>query len=521
MSFSLCRFGAAKHTDITPLPESKTMNATPSQPSSAVDPVVPDPSDAGGASATVGIQIVQPWELVSCKCPIVSRRIQVPGETRQRCFECLKPCNNDITICAHASDAANIANSPAAANAGRPGDDGPPLAALPNGTTADVGLEHSNVTPLAEESQRSLAPVSESSVVQPHAEVVGIASSFAADRPDPTSTNLPPAGDDGPPLAALPNGTTEDAALQRSNVTPLAEKSQRSLAPVNESSVVQPHAEVVDIMQNMLTLGSDERRVFKLLSDQVREETRRDQGECSRTSLLQHLVLLTDEQVEICIDSWNKAPGEADILEFVLSKNRYIAELEARVKQLEQQVPMVTMKMRIPLDVVYLVDSEDEDGPMLEDLVKDQEQRPDEAGREEDDLDSVSGKPDGSNPGAGSDDGETDKSVFCPDCEITLNSETQWDDHKIGKKHKRNVKKNLSGQAACCDPSDGEKKHSGKGSPPLQYMWPTEADVYRHQVAHGVPTYSPEMEHYPWTPGMDWSTQGNFDDTYGHWAASN
>ena len=108
-----------------------------------------------GASATVGIQIVQPWELESCKCPIVSRRIQVPGETRQRCFECLKPCNNDITICAHASDAANIANSPAAANAGRPGDDGPPLAALPNGTTADAGLEHSNVTPLAEESQRS------------------------------------------------------------------------------------------------------------------------------------------------------------------------------------------------------------------------------------------------------------------------------------------------------------------------------------------------------------------------------
>ena len=44
---------------------------------------------------------------------------------------------------------------PAAANAGRPGDDDPPLAALPNGTTADAGLEHSNVTPLAEESQRS------------------------------------------------------------------------------------------------------------------------------------------------------------------------------------------------------------------------------------------------------------------------------------------------------------------------------------------------------------------------------
>ena len=155
------------------------MNATPSQPSSAVDPVVPDPSDAGGASATVGIQIVQPWELVSCKCPIVSRRIQVPGETRQRCFECLKPCNNDITICAHASDAANIAHSPAAANAGRPGDDGPPLAALPNGTTADAGLEHSNVTPLAEESQLSEAGIRTETIRNAESMVYPVSAKFA------------------------------------------------------------------------------------------------------------------------------------------------------------------------------------------------------------------------------------------------------------------------------------------------------------------------------------------------------
>jgi len=82
------------------------------------------------------------------------------------------------------------------------------------GRQREAGLERGNVTPLAEESRgrsqeakqcwaSQLAPVSESSVVQPHAEVVGIASS---------STNLPPAGDDGPPLAALPNGTTADTA---------------------------------------------------------------------------------------------------------------------------------------------------------------------------------------------------------------------------------------------------------------------------------------------------------------------
>jgi hypothetical protein len=285
------------------------------------------------------------------------------------------------------------------------------------------------------------------------------------------------------------------------------------------------------LVQNLLELSSVERRVFKLLSDQVRDETRRDQGKRSRTSLLQQLVLLTDEQIQICIDAWNNVPaqpGETDILEFVLSKNRYIALLETRVKQLEVQLPMARMKMRIPLDVVHLVDSEEEDGPRLEDLVNDLERRPDEAGREADDLDSVSGKPDGNTPGAGSDDGETDKSVFCPDCEIKLNGPTQWEDHKIGKRHKKNVKKNLSsGQATCCDPSDGG--HSGgKAAPPLnpslralQYMWPTGPDAFHHQVAHRVPTFSPEMEHYPWTPGLDWSTQGNVDDTYGHWAASN
>jgi hypothetical protein len=205
------------------------------------------------------------------------------------------------------------------------------------------------------------------------------------------------------------------------------------------------------VVQNLLELGSSvERRVFKLLSDQVRDETRRDQGKRSRTSLLQQLMLLTDEQMQVCIDSWNAQcqPGELEFLKFVLSKNRYIAKLETRVKQLELQLPMARMKMRIPLDVVHLVDSEEEDGPRLEDLVvKDLERRPDEAGREAYDLDSVSGNADCGNPCAGS------ESVFCPDCEIiTLNGQTQWDDHKIGKRHKTSVKKNRSGQAACCDP---------------------------------------------------------------------
>ena len=32
--------------------------------------------------------------------------------------------------------------------------------------------------------------------------------------------------------------------------------------------------------------------------------------------------------------------------------------------------------------------------------------------------------------------------VYCPDCEMKLNGPTQWEDHKIGKKHRKNTQKN-------------------------------------------------------------------------------
>ena len=31
--------------------------------------------------------------------------------------------------------------------------------------------------------------------------------------------------------------------------------------------------------------------------------------------------------------------------------------------------------------------------------------------------------------------------IYCEECEMWLNGGTQWEDHKIGKKHKKNVKK--------------------------------------------------------------------------------
>ena len=38
--------------------------------------------------------------------------------------------------------------------------------------------------------------------------------------------------------------------------------------------------------------------------------------------------------------------------------------------------------------------------------------------------------------------GFEDDAVYCVLCDIWLNGPTQWDDHKLGKKHRKNVEKN-------------------------------------------------------------------------------
>jgi hypothetical protein len=40
------------------------------------------------------------------------------------------------------------------------------------------------------------------------------------------------------------------------------------------------------------------------------------------------------------------------------------------------------------------------------------------------------------------------QAVYCEDCEMWLNGPTQWEDHKIGKKHKKNLKRNKGANAA-------------------------------------------------------------------------
>ena len=38
---------------------------------------------------------------------------------------------------------------------------------------------------------------------------------------------------------------------------------------------------------------------------------------------------------------------------------------------------------------------------------------------------------------------EDDGAVYCLDCEMWLNGPTQWEDHKWGKKHKKNLQRKL------------------------------------------------------------------------------
>ena len=39
------------------------------------------------------------------------------------------------------------------------------------------------------------------------------------------------------------------------------------------------------------------------------------------------------------------------------------------------------------------------------------------------------------------DDSLSENAIYCEDCEMWLNGQLQWEDHKVGKKHKKNSKK--------------------------------------------------------------------------------
>ena len=58
--------------------------------------------------------------------------------------------------------------------------------------------------------------------------------------------------------------------------------------------------------------------------------------------------------------------------------------------------------------------------------------------------------------------------VYCEYCEMWLNGPTQWEDHKIGKKHKKNVRRR--GPPPRCWNSYAGDEGNRKGSPPKKKL---------------------------------------------------
>ena len=54
-----------------------------------------------------------------------------------------------------------------------------------------------------------------------------------------------------------------------------------------------------------------------------------------------------------------------------------------------------------------------------------------------------------------------EKGIHCPDCDMWLNGPTQWEDHKIGKKHAKNIKRSKAGRPKQKRQGDGDGEWNG------------------------------------------------------------
>ena len=86
--------------------------------------------------------------------------------------------------------------------------------------------------------------------------------------------------------------------------------------------------------------------------------------------------------------------------------------------------------------------------------------------------------------------------VYCRDCEMWLNGPTQWEDHKVGKKHKRNFKRQLAGGQTIGQKNIQKKEKApaaknARDAPAPQHEAPT-----HYQAAWPWPT----PDHY----GLQW-----------------
>ena len=99
---------------------------------------------------------------------------------------------------------------------------------------------------------------------------------------------------------------------------------------------------------------------------------------------------------------------------------------------------------------------------------------------------------------------------YCEDCEMWLNGPTQWEDHKIGKKHKKNVKKgganNTTAAQAKAQAKAGAKSKSppvdtGVASEGLQEVESRKEKLAAAEFFNGLPPYPhpypmPQWGHY-------------------------
>ena len=70
--------------------------------------------------------------------------------------------------------------------------------------------------------------------------------------------------------------------------------------------------------------------------------------------------------------------------------------------------------------------------------------------------------------------------VYCPDCEMKLNGPTQWEDHKIGKKHRKNTQKKAGTGPTPAETEIKSSKNSKQQLPAKQEMLAGSNQVLEH-----------------------------------------
>ena len=111
--------------------------------------------------------------------------------------------------------------------------------------------------------------------------------------------------------------------------------------------------------------------------------------------------------------------------------------------------------------------------------------------------------------------------VYCTECEIPLNGPVQYEEHKMGKKHKKNVKRCIGKPNGCkaCDlpptkraadekvPDDAVARDPVAGAPPMPYTPPPQGICHPCPQPHGRDDLT---VHYPGAQ-PDWLNMHQFD----------